>query len=76
MLPLPKNDAQDKLRNRRMLAFLSFYFLMVWPFCVMAIDVMCGVEAGKIMAYLGYAGTFGSSPVIGYFLSCRKVSDP
>lgn len=70
-LPAPQNDPADGLKNRRFLAFYAFGFILLWPIVILAADLWHGVDTGKVVAYLGYAGTFGSSPIVAYFLACR-----
>lgn len=70
-LPAPQNDPADGLKNRRFLAFYAFGFILLWPCAILGFDLAFKIETAKIVAYLGYAGTFGSSPIVAYFLACR-----
>lgn len=67
-------DPNDHLRNRRKLAVLAFFYILLWPFLILAAHLYLSLDLAAVSVFLGYAGTFGSSPVVAYFLAANKGS--
>ena len=65
-------DPQDHLRNRRMLAIVAFFFLIIWPFVILAAHLFFDMDVGAVSIFLGYAGTVGASPIVAYCLAAHK----
>lgn len=67
-----KNDPKDNLKNRRIIAFIAFFYVISWPFILLAAHLWLGLNYQSSALFLGYAGVFGSSPIVVYFLAAAK----
>lgn len=80
---IPSNKPDDNLFNRRILAYVSFFFSIIWVVLVYITDVLMiynlpldriehRFDMARIAAYLGVPGMLCGLSVWAYFDGARK----
>lgn len=67
-----KHISDDKFYNRRRLAILVTVYAVVWGAIVLFCDMKWGMDAAKVVAYLGFVSTVAGLPVWGYLRASQK----
>ncbi|MBL4761295.1 MAG: hypothetical protein JKY93_01180 [Gammaproteobacteria bacterium] len=67
-------DPDDNLKNRRAIAFIAFFYVLIWPFIILAAHMFFDLDIDAATLFLSYGGVFGGSPIVAYFIAAQKDS--
>jgi hypothetical protein len=70
-----KHISDDRFYNRRRLAVFVTIYAVLWGGIVLFCDVAWGLDAAKVVAYLGFVSTVAGLPVWGYLRASQKDDD-
>jgi len=71
-MKLPGHKPDDKLFNRRLMAYGGLLFSVVWFLMVFWTDVFHGFEVAKVIAYLGVPASIATLGFWQYLKAAKK----
>ncbi len=68
-----KKDPSDNLKNRRTLAVIAFFFVLLWPCLILWIFLQYPeMDTTAAALFLAVPEAVGASPILAYWLAAHK----